>query len=75
MRYRLVRSGRKMKLNIASESDLGPVAMRLGPFEKPPGPSSVIVNGKRPADVTVEHSGDSWWAKFTMPVGPATSPL
>ncbi|HTV40789.1 MAG TPA: hypothetical protein VMF08_09450 [Candidatus Sulfotelmatobacter sp.] len=68
--YRLVRSGREMKLNIAADRNLGTVAMRLGPFKKPPGPSSVIVNGKRPAEVTAEHSGDSWWAKFTMPVGP-----
>ena len=71
MRYQLVRSGRKMKLTIASDSDLGMVAMRLGPFKKRPGPSSVIVNGKRPAEVIAEHSGDSWWAKFTMPVEPS----
>ena len=52
MRYHLVRSGNKMKLNIAADRDLGNVAVRLGPFEKPPAPSSVIVNGQSPADVT-----------------------
>lgn len=75
LRYQLVRSGRKMRLNITSDSGLGPVAMRLGPFKKPPGASSVIVNGESPAHLTSEYSGDSWWAKFTMPVGPTSSPL
>lgn len=75
MRYQLVRSGRKMKLDIAADDNLGNVAMRLGPFEKPPKPSSVIVNGERQPNVTAEYSGDSWWAKFTMPVGPGPSPL
>ena len=69
--YQLDRSGRKMKLSISSDGDLGNVAMRLGPFKKPPGASSVIVNGERPANVMVEHSGDSWWAKFTMPIEPS----
>ncbi|HXC36166.1 MAG TPA: hypothetical protein VNV43_09850 [Candidatus Acidoferrales bacterium] len=73
MNYLLVRSGRKMKLNIASDDDLGPVVMRLGPFEKPPKPSNVIVNDIRPANATVKYSGDSWWAEFTMPVGPVSS--
>ena len=71
MWYQLVRSGRKMKLDLSSNDDLGTVAMRLGPFEKPPGPSSVVVNGERPANMAVVHSGDSWWAKFTMPVDPS----
>ena len=72
MSYQLVRSGRKMKLDISSDGDLGVVAMRLGPFEKLPNSFSVIVNGIHPANVTAEYSGDSWWAKFAMSVGPAS---
>ncbi|HEV2328376.1 MAG TPA: hypothetical protein VGY56_06265 [Verrucomicrobiae bacterium] len=73
MHYVLDRSGRKMKLDIGSDDDLGPVAMRLGPFERPPRASNVIVDGVQPVNVTVKHSGDSWWAKFTIPVGPMSS--
>jgi hypothetical protein len=65
LRYSLVRSGEEMKLEIASDKELGPVAMRLGPFEKQPGTSSIKVNGQRPEN-TVEHSGDSWWVRFTL---------
>lgn len=66
LRYKLVRSGSRMKLTIASSKELGPVAMRLGPFQKQPGTSSVLINGKRP-NASVEQSGDSWWVRFTMP--------
>ncbi len=34
------------------------------------GASRVRVNGKTPAKTFVERSGDSWWVRFTMPVGP-----
>lgn len=65
LKYRLERSGNEMKLAIAADSDLGPVAMRLGPFEKQPVASSIRVNGKTPAKVSIERSGDSWWVRFT----------
>jgi hypothetical protein len=59
-----------MELEIASDQEIGPVAMRLGPFEKQPDTGSVLVNGQRP-ESSIEHSGDSWWVKFTMPSIPA----
>ena len=67
--YKLKRSGDKMDLKISSDNDLGPVVMRLGPFVKQPEASSVRVNGKSPAETSVEHSGDSWWIRFAMPIG------
>jgi hypothetical protein len=68
LRYKLERSGDKMNLEISSDKELGPVAMRLGPFAKRPDASSVLVNGKCPMDASATRSGDSWWVKFTMPV-------
>ena len=68
VRYKLERSSDKMNLEIASDQELGAVAMRLGPFEKQPGASSILVNGKY-QKITAEQSGDSWWARFMMPVG------
>lgn len=70
MYYKLERSADRMRLEIASDRKLGPVAIRLGPFEKRPSASSVRVNGKSPEETSIEHSGDSWWVRFTMPVGP-----
>lgn len=70
LNYKLSRAGDKMNLAISSDKVLGPVALRLGPFAKMPGASSVRVNGKTPAKAFVERSGDSWWVRFTMPVGP-----
>jgi len=67
--YKLKRSGDQMDLKISSDKDLGPVVMRLGPFTKQPEASSVRVNGKSPAGTSVEHSGDSWWIRFAMPIG------
>jgi hypothetical protein len=72
LHYQIVRTHDGMKLNIACDQDLGPIAMRLGPFAKSPRPSGVIVNGKTPPDISLEHSGDSWWAAFTLPVGPSS---
>jgi len=69
LRYKLERSAAGMKLEIAADQNLGPVLMRLGPFEKQPGASSIRVNGKI-QEVSVEHSGDSWWVRFSIPVGP-----
>ena len=67
--YKLERSSNKMKLEIASDKELGEIAFRLGPLEKQPDEKSVQVNGKYPK-IDSEHSGDSWWVRFTMPVGP-----
>jgi hypothetical protein len=69
MHYKLERSTKGMNLAIASDKELGPVAMRLGPFEKQPDVSNIQVNGKS-QEGSVEHSGDSWWVRFTTPVGP-----
>lgn len=66
--YRLERSGEKMNLTIGADEDLGPVAMRLGPFEKRPASSSVRVNGEIPAQASIERSGDSWWVRFTASI-------
>ncbi len=71
--YKLVRTAKGMKLKIAADQQLGPVVMRLGPFGKQSEASNISINGQSPDDVVVEHSGDSWWAKFTMSVGPAVS--
>lgn len=65
LQYSLRRSGRSMKLEIGADSDLGPVAMRLGPFEKQPKVSAIQVNGETPSGAVAEHSGDSWWVRFT----------
>ena len=60
MRYTLERSSSRMKLEITSDKNLGPVTIRLGPFEKQPDASTVRINERLPAQVSVEHSGDSW---------------
>ncbi len=70
LHYTLDRIGKGMKLQIASDEELGPVAMRLGPFEQQPDKSDILVNGTSPAGISIEHSGDSWWARFTIVVGP-----
>ncbi|MDE3149272.1 MAG: hypothetical protein KGL37_07360, partial [Acidobacteriota bacterium] len=69
LNYRLRRSGNRMELNVSSDKELGPVAVRLGPFAKQPEASSVRVNGKIPAGALVEHSGDSWWIRFKTRIG------
>lgn len=74
LHYDLRRAADHMSLEISADRQLGPVAMRLGPFEKQPTTSDVLINGKHPAESTVERSGDSWWVSFTAPVGPATTP-
>jgi hypothetical protein len=72
LHYKLRRSGQKMKLEIAADHSLGPVAMRLGPFAKPPNAADILVNGKSPARAAIAPSGDSWWVSFTAPVGNGT---
>jgi len=69
LRYKLERSGDRMKLEISADRDLGPVAMRLGPFAQQPATSEIRVNGESPAGASVEPSGDSWWVRFTLSVG------
>ena len=67
--YKLDRSAGRMKLEVGSDTDLGPVAIRLGPFQKQPKASNVQINGQFPVRTSIEHSGDSWWVRFTTPVG------
>ncbi len=74
LRYKLTRSGERMKLEIASDKETGPVKVRLGPFENQPGKGSVQVNGQHlnsSSESSLEYSGDSWWVRFTMPSIPA----
>ena len=70
LHYKLERSHHGMKLKISADKALGPVAMRLGPFGEQPDAADILVNGKNPAGASIERSGDSWWVKFTVPVGP-----
>lgn len=69
--YRLTRSGDAIDLRIGADEELGPVAMRLGPFARRPEAVRVLVNGKVPSGTSVEHGGDSWWIRFSTRVGPA----
>jgi len=68
LHYDLHRAGDRMIFEIAADRSLGPVAMRLGPFAEQPETSSVLVNGKHPANPSIAKSGDSWWVSFTAPV-------
>jgi hypothetical protein len=70
LHYTLTRAQGRMHLTIRANRDLGPVAMRLGPFEHQPQASDVEVNGKHPADPEIAKSGDSWWVSFKAPVEP-----
>ena len=70
LRYALKRQRHTMTLAMSAGKDVGPVAMRLGPFRNRPMASDVRVNGAIPAGGVVEHSGDSWWVGFTANVGP-----
>jgi hypothetical protein len=67
--YRLSRLGDTMRLKISSDRELGPVAMRLGPFANHPDVSRVHVNGRSLFGASAEHSGDSWWVRFKLPIG------
>jgi hypothetical protein len=71
--YKLNRTAQGMKLEISADKSLGPVVMRLGPFEKQTEASNIRVNGQNLYNMVVEHSGDSWWVKFIMSVGPNVS--
>jgi hypothetical protein len=74
LRYDLRRVAGHMSLDISADRQLGQVAVRLGPFEKQPQASDVLVNGKHLTESTVEQSGDSWWVSFTAPIAPAAAP-
>ncbi len=68
LHYKLVRSGDGMQLEIGADKELGPVAMRLGPFAKRPKASSIRLNEHVPAGASIERNGDSWWLKFKASV-------
>ncbi len=68
--YKLERIDARMNLSISSDKELGPVTIRLGPFAHQPNASSVRFNGKLPASASIQHSGDSWWVRFTTAIGP-----
>lgn len=70
--YELTRNTGKMSFTVSSSKALGSVAIRLGPFEKQPERSSVLVNGKSPSTVEARKSGDSWWVTFNAEI--STSP-
>ena len=67
--YKLMRADGGMKLEISADQAIGPVAMRLGPFEKEPAITKIFVNGQNPTGALAEHSGDSWWVRFTSEIG------
>ena len=71
MQYKLERTAGRMSLEIAADKELGPIAVRLGPFDKQPTTSAVRINGRLPENATVQHSGDSWWVGFKATIGPA----
>jgi hypothetical protein len=73
LNYKLNRSGNEMALRISSDKDIGPIAVRLGPFARQPQLRSVHINGKFPVGATVQHSGDSWWIRCKISVGPMTA--
>ena len=71
MQYKLERSANRMTLEISSNKELGPIPIRLGPFNQQPRATSVLINGRSPDNATVQYSGDSWWVEFSAKVGPA----
>lgn len=73
LRYDLRRAGDRMILDISSDRSVGPVAVRLGPFQNQPQPTDVLVNSKHPSQSKIEQSGDSWWVSFTTSISPAAS--
>jgi hypothetical protein len=73
LHYDLRRTGRSMTLDISTDRPLGPISMRLGPFQEQPAASDVLVNGEHPLDAQIAQSGDSWWVSFTTPIGPAAA--
>jgi hypothetical protein len=70
LQYKLERTEHGMNLQIRADEALGTIATRLGPFEKQPDARDILVNGSSPAGAKVEKSGDSWWVRFEMTIGP-----
>jgi hypothetical protein len=70
--YDLRRTDGRMYFDLSADRPLGPVAIRLGPFEDAPKPEDVLVNGRHPSSVKIQKSGDSWWVAFTQTIGEAT---
>lgn len=68
LRYELVRMGEGMEMKVSADKDLGPVMVRLGPLERRSPASGIRINGVV-HDVSMERSGDSWWARCTVGVG------
>jgi hypothetical protein len=66
--YKLKRAGKGMNLEIRADNEFGLIAMRLGPFAQQPSVSDVWVNGQRPGEAMIQHSGDSWWINFNQRV-------
>lgn len=73
VRYDLRRTGGRMNFVVSADRPLGPVDIRLGPFENEPTAGDVLVNGRHPAGVKFQKSGDSWWVAFTQTIGAAPS--
>jgi len=67
--YTLRRQGKGMAMTIGADRAMGTVAMRLGPFAEAPGRAAISINGKTPAEMKTEKSGDSWWVRTEAPVG------
>jgi hypothetical protein len=72
LQYMLERTAGRMTFDISADKDLGPVVIRLGPFDKQPTISAVRINGRLPESATVQQSGDSWSVGVKVPIGPAT---
>lgn len=71
--YSLRRSGGLMEFTTSCNKKLGPISVRLGPFERRPTTAEIRVNGERPSKAVIDQSGDSWWARLSVPVGLASS--
>jgi hypothetical protein len=69
VQYKLDRVAGRMNLDISSNKELGPVTIRLGPFDRKPSERNVLINGRSPEDASIVQSGDSWWVGFKAAVG------
>lgn len=69
LQYKLKRFDDGMNLEIEADKVLGPVAVRLGPFNKRPDMAKIHVNGERVSNAVAEQSGDSWWVQFSQKIG------
>ena len=69
MQYKLERAAGRMVLEASSSKELGPLWIRLGPFDQKPSVASVLINGGSPENAAIVRSGDSWWIGFKARVG------